>query len=64
VCRTSYVDPWVIDRYFSDDTIRPTIEAIGRRFERDDPGDRDTVEAAASGFWRTTRNRRPHHETM
>ncbi len=50
VCRTSYIDPRVIDRYREGHTVRPALEALGSRGGSLDPGStlltQGTIEAA------------------
>jgi DNA topoisomerase-1 len=49
VCRASYIDPRVFDRYLSGWTIQGALDTIGKDLEELDPGDRrarERVEAA------------------
>ena len=49
VCRASYIDPRVFDRYLSGWTIQGALDTIGKDLEELDPRDRRTrerVEAA------------------
>lgn len=50
VCRASYIDPEVFDRFNSGETVRPALKRIERRT---DPGsfvDREKIEAAVIGL--------------
>lgn len=50
VCRASYIDPKVFDRFNSGETVRGSLERIERR---SDPGtfvDREEIEAAVIGL--------------
>jgi DNA topoisomerase IB len=46
VCRASYVDPRVIDRFHSGDTIAPTLRELGGKPDLARPGKRAGIEAA------------------
>ena len=46
VCRSSYIDPRVIDRFQSGDTIAATLERIGGEPDVGDPAKRTRIEAA------------------
>jgi DNA topoisomerase IB len=46
VCRASYIDPRVIDRFRSGDTIAPTLERIGGEPDLGVPSKRARIEAA------------------
>jgi DNA topoisomerase-1 len=46
VCRASYIDPRVLDRYRSGWTIRGVLEEIGGEPELEDPRKRARIEAA------------------
>jgi DNA topoisomerase IB len=46
VCRASYIDPRVFDRFDSGETIRPRLEELGGKFDPTKPTHRERVEAA------------------
>ena len=46
VCRASYIDPRVFDRYDAGETIRPRLEELGGKFDPTKPTHRERVEAA------------------
>ncbi len=46
VCRKSYVDPTVIDRFDHGQTIAPVLEELGSAGDPSDPGVRQAVESA------------------
>jgi DNA topoisomerase I len=46
VCRNSYIDPRVIDRFNSGETIQPSLNRIANGSEPDDFPDRERIEAA------------------
>jgi DNA topoisomerase IB len=46
VCRASYIDPRVFDRFDSGDTVRPRLDELGGEFDPKRPSHREKVEAA------------------
>ena len=46
VCRASYIDPRVFDRFDSGETIRPRLDQLGGKFDPTRPTHRERVEAA------------------
>jgi DNA topoisomerase I len=46
VCRASYIDPRVFDRFDAGETIRPRLEDLGGKFDPTKPTHRERVEAA------------------
>jgi DNA topoisomerase-1 len=46
VCRASYIDPRVFDRFDSGETVRPRLDELGGRFDPARPSHREKVEAA------------------
>ena len=46
VCRASYIDPRVFDRFDSGDTIRPRLAELGGKFDPTKPTHRERVEKA------------------
>jgi DNA topoisomerase-1 len=46
VCRASYIDPRVFDRFDSGETVRPRLEELGGAFDPTRPSHREKVEAA------------------
>ncbi len=46
VCRASYIDPRVFDRFDAGETIRPRLEELGGKFDPTKPTHRERVEAA------------------
>jgi DNA topoisomerase I len=46
VCRKSYVDPRILDRFDDGETIASALEVLGRPVEIDNPGALATIEAA------------------
>jgi DNA topoisomerase IB len=46
VCRSSYIDPRVFDRYLSGETIAPRLHRIDRATDDEEFADRDKIEAA------------------
>jgi DNA topoisomerase-1 len=46
VCRASYIDPRVFDRFDSGDTILPRLEELGGKFDPTKPTHRERVERA------------------
>ncbi|HLH47478.1 MAG TPA: hypothetical protein VKV25_09975, partial [Acidimicrobiales bacterium] len=46
VVRSSYVDPRVVDRYRSGETIAPALEGLGAGVEMGHPSTQGAVEAA------------------
>jgi DNA topoisomerase-1 len=46
VCRASYIDPRVFDRFDSGETVRPRLDELGGKFDPTRPSHREKVEAA------------------
>jgi DNA topoisomerase IB len=46
VCRSAYIDPRVIDRFHSGETIRPALERAKRGAGRNGFADRERIERA------------------
>ena len=46
VCRASYIDPRVFDRFDSGETVRPRLQELGGKFDPTRPSHREKVEAA------------------
>lgn len=46
VCRASYIDPRVFDRFDSGESVRPRLDELGGKFDPTRPSHREKVEAA------------------
>jgi DNA topoisomerase IB len=46
VCRASYIDPRVFDRFDSGESVRPRLDELGGTFDPTRPSHREKVEAA------------------
>jgi DNA topoisomerase I len=46
VCRASYIDPRVFDRFDSGETVRPRLDELGGKFDPTRPSHREKVEGA------------------